>query len=403
MPLIRTPVTKRIRPILESRHQPSGLNSPFKGDRLNFSDYVASTQNMLLAAHSDRMTLDKERIVAGNAPFELKPEREYPSGVEKPYRRGVLLIHGLTDSPYFMRHLASFFQQNGFRVMAILLPGHGTQAGDLLDVRWQEWVRAVAYGVAQLDIEVEEIHLAGLSTGAALAIYHSLLDTRIRSLLLFSPALRITPLAALANLHKIYSWLLPSAKWIDIMPDVDIYKYESFPKNAVAQTYAMIKNLHAMLHKHELNLPVFIAASADDTTVDSSATLDFMAHSLHPCSRLVYYSTDPKQSPPGIPENKVILRSSVVPEQNIISFSHLSIVLPPEDAHYGIKGNYSNCLHYYPVDRAEYAVCMANFPAVRQGEVTESNLRTGTMRRLMYNPHFADMEVSMQHFIESLP
>lgn len=403
MPPIRNALPKTIVPILEPRHQPSGLNSRFNGDRLNFSDYVASTQNMLLAAHSARSIPDLERIVAGNAPFELKPERGYLSGVAKPYRRGVLLIHGLTDSPYFMRHLASFFQQQGFRVMAILLPGHGTQPGDLLDVRWQEWARAVAYGVAQLDIEVEEIHLAGLSTGAALAIHHSLRDTRIQSLFLFSPALRIASLAAWANLHKVYSWLLPTAKWVDIMPDVDIYKYESFPKNAAAQAYAMINKMHELLHKHELNLPVFIAASADDTTVDSSATLDFMARSLHPCSRLVYYTTDAKQSPPGIPEYKVILMSSIVPDQNIISFSHLSIVLPPQDAHYGIAGNYSNCLHYYPDNMEKYEGCMANLPTVRQGEVSERNLRTGTLRRLMYNPHFADLKLSMQHFIASLP
>jgi esterase/lipase len=43
-----------------------------------------------------------------------------------------------------MRHLADFFRQNGFRVMAVLLPGHGTQPGDLLDVTWQEWARPSA-------------------------------------------------------------------------------------------------------------------------------------------------------------------------------------------------------------------------------------------------------------------
>src|SRR5271169_592907 len=402
MPQIRNfPETTRL--VLESRHQPSGLNSLFNGGQLNFSDYVASSREMLFKAYSGNASRNNEKVVAGNAPFELRPVENSPVGKGKRYRRGVLLIHGLSDSPYFMRHLASFFQQCGFRVMAILLPGHGTQPGDLLDVRWQEWARAIAYGVEQLDGEADEIYLAGFSAGSTLAIRHSLLDGRVRGLLLFSPALRITPRAAWANLHKIYSWLQPSAKWVDIKPDVDIYKYESFPKNAALQMYALTQNLRKQLQGRELNIPVFAAASADDATVDSFAAVEFMARAHHPCSRLMYYTTDAAKYPPGIPEGKVELVNSVVPDQKIISFAHTSIVLPPEDAHYGVAGDYSNCQHYYPGDMEKYAVCSRGSPLILQGEGTEKNLRAGTMRRLMYNPHFAALETSMQRFIASLP
>src|SRR5271169_3693522 len=93
-------IPKATRPILESRHQPSGLNSRFIGDRLNFSDYVTCTLDMLAKARSDGMPRDLEKVVAGNAPFELRPAENSPVGRGKRYRRGVLLIHGLTDSPY---------------------------------------------------------------------------------------------------------------------------------------------------------------------------------------------------------------------------------------------------------------------------------------------------------------
>ncbi len=129
-------------PHLAGRHQPSGLNATFRGGDLAFADYVALTRDMLRAAHARLGTTELETVVAGNMPFALKPR--VADGISKPYRRGILLTHGLTDSPYFMRHLANFFAEQGFLVLAILLPGHGTQPGDLLDVDWREWAKAVA-------------------------------------------------------------------------------------------------------------------------------------------------------------------------------------------------------------------------------------------------------------------
>ena len=218
------------KPALESRHQPSGLNSKFTGSRLGFADYVSVCREMLRKAHAGTVSGNPEDVVEGNAPFELWPEGAFQAGRGKPYRRGVLLIHGLTDSPYFMRPLAEYFRLRGFRVMAILLPGHGTQPGDLLNMHWQEWAQTVTWGTEQLAAEADEIYLAGYSAGATLSIRHSLLDDRVRGLFLYSPALKVSPRAAWANLHKIYSWLLPSAKWVGIKPDEDVYKYESFPE-----------------------------------------------------------------------------------------------------------------------------------------------------------------------------
>jgi len=390
-------------PKIAPRHWPSGLNSTFTGGQSNVADYVAACREMLRQAHASRMSRDRDKIVAGNAPFELQPVGDFPAGKDKPYRRGILLVHGLSDSPYFMRPLAEFFRRRGFRAVAVLLPGHGTQPGDLLDVRWQEWARAVAWGVNQLDQEADEVYLAGYSAGATLAIRNSLHDGRVKGLFLFSPALKVSPRAAWANIHRIYSWLLPSAKWVDIQPDTDNYKYESFPKNGAFQMHALTADLHAQLRKRETGIPMFAAASADDVTVDSSATVEFMARARHACTKLVYYTRNTAQNLCGIPENRVELVNSVVPEQNIVSFSHLSILVPPEDAHYGVAGEYSNCLHYYPDDMEKYAACRRNFPAVLQGEITAHNLQAGVMRRLAYNPHFRALESSMQKFIENLP
>jgi esterase/lipase len=390
-------------PPLEARHQPSGLNSRFDGGQLTFADYVAHSRNMLRKAHSRLGTANLEKIVDGNAPFELKPTSGDSAGKQKTWRRGVLLTHGLTDSPYFMRYLAEFFRENGFRVMAILLPGHGTQPGDLLEVAWPEWAKAVAYGADRLAEEADEIYLAGFSTGGTLSVYQSLRDDRVRGLFLFSPALEITQRAAWAKLHMLYSWLMPSEKWVGIRPDRNFYKYESLPKNAVAQTHALTKKLGALLHEREVTIPVFVAASQDDTTTKTPTTLEFMVQARHPSNRLVLYTTDTEKSPPGISAKKLELVNSAVSEQKILSSAHTAIMLPPDDPHYGAAGDYSNCIHYYPDDMEKYAACINNSGGIFQGEITEENLKVGILRRLMYNPNFVALKVSMKRFIDNLP
>ncbi len=388
---------------LEARHRPSGENARFMGEGLAFGEYVRRTTAMLRRVHVMLGTAGPEKAVAGNAPFELHPEGEAHRGKGKPYRRGVLLAHGLTDSPYFMRYLAEFFRENGFRVMAILLPGHGTQPGDLLEVTWREWAKAVAYGTGRLAEEVDEVYLAGFSAGGALSVYQSMHDDRVRGLFLFSPAFEITSRAAWANLHRLYSWLIPSAKWVGISPDKDIYKYESFPKNAAAQMYALAKELNLLLRKPEIGIPIFAAASRDDTTANTPATIEFMAQAHHPCSRLVLYAADTGNPPPGIPAEKLELVNSAVPAQKILSSAHTAIVLPPDDPHYGAGGEYSNCIHYYPDDMEKYEACNNMHGEVLLGEITEANLKSGTVRRLMYNPNFAALKISMRRFIDSLP
>lgn len=390
-------------PPLEARHQPSGLNSQFNNDQLSFTDYVADSRAIITKVRSDGSAAELEKIVNGNAPFELKPAANCPKGRDKPYRRGVLLTHGLTDAPYSMHALASFFQENCFRVMVMLLPGHGTQPGDLLDVTWQEWAKAEAYGTDKLAAEVDDVYLAGFSTGGALSVYQTLGDSRVRGLFLFSPALKITPLASLATVHKIYSWLIPSAKWNSIMPDKDIYKYESFPNNAAAQIYALTQEVQSRLHDHTVNIPIFTAASQEDTTVYTSATLDFMARARHASNKLVLYAVDTQKIPPNIPAGKLELVSSVFPKQKILSAAHTSITLPADDAHYGLTGEYSNCTHYYPDETEKYTACNKNPDQVVYGELTEENLRAGTLRRLMANPNFPALKASMKKFIDGLP
>lgn len=387
--------------LLEARHQPSGLSS-LTDAQSTFPEYIAHARAMIAQAHAGLGADELTKVMEGNAPFELKPAEGFAAGKEQTYRRGVLLVHGLTDSPYFMRHLAAIFQESGFRVMAVLLPGHGTQPGDLLDVCWQEWARVVAYGVEQLAREVDEVYLGGYSAGGALSIYQSLRDKRVRGLFLFAPALKISPRAAWANFHRFYSWLIPAAKWLNINPDRDRYKYESFPKNAAAQMYALTRALREKLAQMPVQIPIFTVMSQDDATVDAEAIIDFMALASHPSNKLVYYFSQADKIPARILDKSDCV-SAVFPEKKIVSSAHTALVLPGEDPYYGEQGEYRNCTHYYPEEMEKYAACNDASVQLPQGEITDENLKSATLRRLTHNPNFAGLKIALRQFIERLP
>ncbi|MGZ8257306.1 MAG: hypothetical protein ACXW1C_05030, partial [Gallionella sp.] len=112
--------------VLAARHRPSGLTYSAPSSDMSFTDYLAATNTQLLAAHQQLGTANLDTVIAGNMPFQLQPTlpNKNFAGKNHPYQRGIVLTHGLTDSPYFMRSLGEFFTAQGFLVMAILLPGH---------------------------------------------------------------------------------------------------------------------------------------------------------------------------------------------------------------------------------------------------------------------------------------
>lgn len=44
---------------------------------------------------------------------------------------GVLLLHGMSDSPYSLRALSETFNRRGYQVLGLCLPGHGTAPSGL--------------------------------------------------------------------------------------------------------------------------------------------------------------------------------------------------------------------------------------------------------------------------------
>jgi alpha-beta hydrolase superfamily lysophospholipase len=174
--------------------------------------------------------------------------RTFELGAASP-RGAVLLLHGLTDSPYAVRALAEHLHGRGYLVVGLRLPGHGTAPSALIHARWQDWSAAVRLAAKDLAARAGpggKLYLVGYSTGAALAVDYALARLEgealppVEKLVLISPAIGVSPAAALAVWQsRIAAWLgIPKLAWTDVVPEYDPYKYSSFPVNAADQIYA---------------------------------------------------------------------------------------------------------------------------------------------------------------------
>ena len=96
--------------------------------------------------------LDEEDRVPVNRYFAGSPV--HPGRLARDWNRSFVLepvgrpagaavfLHGMTDSPYSMRHLASRYAARGWVSVVVRLPGHGTVPGALAEVGWEDWQAA---------------------------------------------------------------------------------------------------------------------------------------------------------------------------------------------------------------------------------------------------------------------
>lgn len=214
-------------------------------------------------------------------------------------RGSVLLLHGLSDSPYSARSLASLCYEQGFSVLTMRLPGHGTAPSGLLKASHQDWRAAVRLGMRHLQGHTDgaqPIYIAGYSNGAALAVEYAaarLLGEDIPQtdgLILLSPAIGISSLAAIAIWQERLSSLpgLHKVAWTDILPEYDPYKYNSFTVNAGDQIYRLTLHIAAQLDQLagpagvEGMPPIIAFQSVADATVSAPAVLHALFMRLAP-------------------------------------------------------------------------------------------------------------------------
>lgn len=289
----------RNQPELELWHKVD-LDEEFtsRSDIRNFSDYLAledrlftQLDDLVYARISPSQKIQINRYFKGSLSdpgrWPVNWNRSYELSAEQP-RAGVLLIHGLSDSPYSLRNLGQDLNRRGAWVVGIRLPGHGTTPSGLVRLQWQDMHAAVVLAMQHLREQVgkQPIYIIGYSTGGALSIYYSLLALnhdafpRATRLVMISPAIGVTGVAALAKWQaRLGRWLgIDKLAWNSILPEYDPYKYGSFAVNAGQQVYQLTLAVQAQFDKHQFDelghLPPILAfESVADNTVSAPAVI----------------------------------------------------------------------------------------------------------------------------------
>lgn len=224
-----------------------------------------------------------------NRTFELVPDS--PSG-------GVLLLHGMSDGPYSLRALGGGLYRQGYRVLGLRMPGHGTAPAGLLDVTWEAMAAVTRLGATHLDevLDGKPVHVIGYSTGAALAVDYALTareDAGLpipASLVLVSPAIGITPLAQLTPLFRLIGEVpgLEQLAWTSLVPEFDPFNYNAFTANASFQVHRMTRATTRRIRRMatESLIPDFpstlVLLSVVDATVTPQSAVDDLLRHLAP-------------------------------------------------------------------------------------------------------------------------
>ena len=209
---------------------------------------------------------------------------------------GVLLLHGLSDSPYSLRHLGEEYHQAGASVIGLRIPGHGTAPSGLVEATWKDWAAAVRMAAVHLKEKIGDkpLYLVGYSNGGALAIIYSLESLKDTSLptpdglILLSPEIGLPKAAAFAVWQGRIGHALGLEKlaWNSISVEYDPFKYGSFAVNAADQAYRITRKIEKEMTRMEkadrlVEFPRMLCfQSAVDATVRAPALLSCLFERL---------------------------------------------------------------------------------------------------------------------------
>lgn len=237
--------------------------------------------------------------------FDGNWNRSYELAAAEPVGVAVLL-HGLTDSPYSLLSTAVTLAGAGYNVVVPRMPGHGYAVGGLRQARANDWMAAVRIAVThatELPAADRSLIIAGYSNGGLLALDFALqcADMELRcpdKLVLVSPAISVSRYARVANFHAAISWIPYFEKyaWLSIFPEVDPFKFTSFPKSAGKEirevSYRVLSRLADPARSSALP-PILAFQSIVDSTVGSVAIKETLFDRLPANgSRLVVYDVN---------------------------------------------------------------------------------------------------------------
>lgn len=357
------------------------------GPQPDYGAYIAGAR-----AHLDEYAVavdgfDRERQIEWRLPFERAPAAH----CDRDATTGLLLIHGLADTPFIFRDLADRLAARCVRVRAILLPGHGTRPGDLVTAESEQWLEVARAHARGLAGEVDRLYVGGHSLGGAIATVLALEDSSIEGLVAFAPSWQLDGLRDVLWLGTLAE---PFIDFIEREPEPNPVKYESLAVNTGDEMGEILGRVQSALEIPEssADLPLLLVATEADSVID----LDYLQRAFrgrftHPASHMLLYRDTREAPPPWWQPERMSERMAWLPQHRIVEMSHQSLPVGPGNPLYGIDGLIRHCLE---PNGASREACLARDPeSIRYAAYRGEEERRGRYltSRLTWNPHFDDL------------
>ncbi len=383
--------------------QPSRLTLPLPGQ--DFAGYVTAAKSVIAKANQKVDQSFDPMALGERGPFELVPKsRKCRTAKRGQFAKGVLLVHGLGASPYQMRDLGSRFARACYLVRAVLLPGHGTVPGDLTTVDLESWRAATRAGIESFADTADQLVIAGFGLGASLALDHVLNgqpteQPQLAGLVLLAPDLPApTSRFGLGGIRELMS---RRGSWNTLHAEDDPAAYLSLAESALEQRRNLLAGLRPAA---PMTVPVFMAVSADDATIDPDAARSWFCSHLAGPRALLWYDQAPTAGAATCP---AITERQLEGSPDILDLAHPALPIAPGNTHYGRNGDYLSCAHYdQEQSTPAWFICADRSTihgvSVRYGEINDANLDRYVMRRLTWNPDFDGLTTRMLAFLDDL-
>lgn len=201
---------------------------------------------------------------------------------EQPTERAIVLVHGLTDSPYFMTAIGDYFFRNlGYNVYLPLFQCHGLKEPKGMEgVELDEWKANVNFAVDVAALNARHVAIGGLSTGGTLSFYTAMNNQQITgTLYLFSAALDLAgDIGGFAGDLKeriLRTFLVDILDNDEPLIGVNPYRYARMDVDGARELSKLIKETDTLIKgfnpKEPFSKRVFAAHSESDSTANITA------------------------------------------------------------------------------------------------------------------------------------
>jgi carboxylesterase len=201
--------------------------------------------------------------------------------------RAVLVLHGITGTPYEVRPIAEALGRAGCSVQAPMLAGHGLTLGDLAVTKWPDWLASaeVALELLWAASGGRPVAVVGFSMGGLLALRLARLHPeRIAALVVIAAPLRLRSfqvrgIRALSrlplNFQKLPFAAVPKLNGSDCSDPVVRFEnpgLRAFPIAAVNSLLDLMDTVRADLPS--IKVPTLVVHGRQDHTVPMDDSLE---------------------------------------------------------------------------------------------------------------------------------